>query len=117
MAEYFDHLKMHKKDKCSSSKTDDIDAKFTCHFCDYKTNCQSYLKNHILSHTQDNRGKIFKFFCHLCEYKTDRHSDLKRHNMVHTQERPFVCDMCGKAFNQKVNLRTHMFNIHYNLTI
>lgn len=108
--EYFVHLKIHEKDSFSVSNKD-LKFKLWCNFCEYKTNCQSDLKKHVQVHAQQER--IFKFSCHLCVYKTNRHADLKRHTLVHTQERPFICNTCGKAFNQKANLRTHMFSVHF----
>ena len=36
---------------------------------------------------------------------------LKRHMMVHTNERPFPCDLCGKAFRTNYHRLEHR-NIH-----
>ena len=98
-SEYLSHLKVHEKEFVFN---------FRCNFCEYKSNCPNDFKKHSQVHFLKN----YKFSCNLCEYKTNRHADLKRHSFVHSQERPFVCSVCGKAFNQKANLRTHMLSVH-----
>jgi uncharacterized Zn-finger protein len=52
------------------------------------------------------------YFCGLCGYTSSNSSHVKRHFLVHTGERPFVCNICGRAFNLKWNLKSHYLAVH-----
>ncbi|RXG68522.1 Zinc finger protein, partial [Armadillidium vulgare] len=48
-------------------------------------------------------------FCPLCDYKSDRKGDVRRHmHSRHSEERPFVCQICMKAFTLNAYLKIHM---------
>jgi len=45
--------------------------------------------------------------CHICNKSFTRSFSLNRHMLTHTGERPFVCNICGAAFNQTNHLKAH----------
>ncbi|XP_076092623.1 uncharacterized protein LOC143064014 [Mytilus galloprovincialis] len=50
--------------------------------------------------------------CQVCGKTCSKPSDLKRHMMSHTGERPFRCNICGKAFRAKNSMFYHQKSSH-----
>ena len=48
------------------------------------------------------------FECDLCGRAFRQPGNLTRHRMTHTPHKPYVCPVCNKAFNRASNLQTHM---------
>ena len=77
-----------------------------------KPETSNYLKNLILNSKKVRiHHKYFFFFkgvkkfqCDSCGRSFSQGYHLRRHQMIHTGERPFVCEICSRAFYRKDKL-------------
>lgn len=53
--------------------------------------------------------------CTICHWKFKIRQHLTRHMLSHTDEKRFKCEVCGKSFNRKSNMKNHR-KIHAGYT-
>ena len=59
------------------------EKKLHCKQCDYKTNKNSHLKRHMVTHeAKEEPPAKMVLHCMTCDYKTDKNSNLRRSNVI-----------------------------------
>lgn len=95
---------------CSAKQVEE--KKYPCHVCSEKFPTYWELRKHMNTHFPgmlDSKSS----FCHLCQ-KDYTKTGFMNHLRKHTGERPFVCELCHKAFSQSSSLSIHM-KFHLNV--
>ncbi|ALC44503.1 CG17328 [Drosophila busckii] len=81
-----------------------IGDKFICPGCGRGFNHKSNMKIHY----RNIHEKVKDQACRFCPKRFAVVQTLRNHELIHTGEKPFDCNICGKAFRQKLNLQTHL---------
>lgn len=81
----------------------------TCHVCMVSFPQKNLLRTHKCLPPGKTLDKTtdMRFGCEVCGKYFHSKANLKVHYAVHTGERPHTCSFCGKGFSQKGNLTTH----------
>ncbi|XP_050735460.1 uncharacterized protein LOC127007956 isoform X2 [Eriocheir sinensis] len=105
------HVRVKHHTPKQPSQSDDM---FECAECEYKTSWHYAFQRHRRTHASSKVVVIHT--CPQCHYKTVRREHFLRHiKNVHQNYRPFLCDICGKAFKRQDALKQHNVSHYQNL--
>jgi len=80
--------------------------KHLCHICDYATNRNDNLTQHLAVHGIGDRFK-----CNQCDKDFATKGELQTHMKLHNSC-PQKCNQCGKMYKTVKNLKTHIADMH-----
>ncbi|XP_059088892.1 zinc finger protein 737-like [Tigriopus californicus] len=93
-------------------KTHTGDKSFQCEFCDFKTIYKVSMQFHHRRHLVD-QGVLEKVICDLCGKEYRDKYNLRAHvQSVHEKSSVVHCDQCERTFSCKKTLTTHKNRIH-----
>ncbi|XP_064595243.1 transcription factor E4F1-like [Liolophura sinensis] len=90
-------------DVSSVSMSQGEKAVYTCPICQKSLRGQSYINQHMKTHTGER-----PFKCMQCEKTFTCRDTLTKHVAVHTEERQYKCGECGKLFKRISHVREHL---------
>ena len=84
---------------------------FACEFCSYRAITQSIVNQHKLRmHEGSMPDKVLpKHVCEICGKSFKVKSNLKDHMATHSDLRTFLCGICGKSLKNRQCLNRHLF--------
>jgi uncharacterized Zn-finger protein len=93
---------------------------FKCEECGKEFEQTSALNSHRNSHYKDTQhiqadvlNSDTPLTCHICKERFRNNIDLRAHKeAMHDIQRKFMCDICGKKYKRKENLKDHIYMVH-----
>lgn len=85
-------------------------SSFLCMGCRERFDSFDALSNHMKTPGQCKKINIYK--CNTCNKIFDKRKKFYQHSLSHRDRSSFVCDQCGKTYNNRFNLENHKSSIH-----
>ncbi|XP_062611332.1 uncharacterized protein LOC134273174 isoform X2 [Saccostrea cucullata] len=93
---------------------------FKCEVCNKEFEQTSALNSHRNSHyksTHHIQADVLNsdkpMTCHVCKERFRNNRELRAHKeSKHEVNRRYMCDICGKKYKRKENLKDHIFMVH-----
>ena len=62
---------------------------------------------HLFLSDADHLPSVMRYFCRFCSKPCKGPSGVAEHERIHTGEKPYSCEICGKSFTTKSNMKAH----------
>jgi hypothetical protein len=92
-----------------------VHLKLRIHFCDvcgYSATFKHSIAAHMVSHIDPNERRKWK--CDLCSFVSVSKQSLRAHKSYEHSGKIYTCH-CGKEFNQRASLTTHIKCVHQKI--
>ena len=101
------HCKECKEIFSSGTELADHMVLHTCHVCKTIFRQLAQLKVHMESHGRFITNVDYAYQCDFCEKSFKQIKYLKSHMVVHSGEKPFACNVCGRPFKRRNEMKKH----------
>lgn len=85
---------------------------FFCDICGYSATFRHSIASHMVSHIDPNERR--KWNCDMCNFVSVSKQSLRAHKSYEHSGKFYTCH-CGKQFNQRASLSTHIKCVHHKI--
>ncbi|XP_068992679.1 uncharacterized protein [Neodiprion pinetum] len=82
---------------------------FVCTYCKFECKKRTTLHSHVARKHATHQKEHEEYLCDICEFKCQSRRRLKEHlERKHAADYKYVCEICGKKFKVKGDMRLHV---------